>query len=88
MSYLASIVCRYMDELMRKDKQLILSSRALETIYHTVRKLISGKHYLGGYALDQLCDKLEAEGKEIPLKKKKKKTPKDTSKPSTSAMVH
>ena len=59
--YLASLVCRYMHELMRKDKQLVMSVRALETIYHTpsssIGKLISGKHYLGGYALDQIQDK-------------------------------
>ena len=34
-SYLATIVCRYMDQLMQKDTQQILSSRALEIIYHT-----------------------------------------------------
>ena len=92
-SYLATVVCWYMDELMWKDTQQILSSRALETIYHTalssVGKLISGKHYLGGYALDQLKDKLEAEGKELPMKKKTKRPLKDTSKPSmSSTMVH
>ena len=89
-SYLATIVCRYMDELMRKDIQQVFGARALETIYHTasssVGKLISGKHYLGGYALDQLRDQLESEGKELPLKKKKKIAPKDSSKPSTSGM--
>ena len=47
-----------------------------ETIYHTasssIGKLISGKQYLGGYALEQVRDKVEAEGKELPFKKKKK----------------
>ena len=46
-SYLATLVCRYMNELQRKDKKLVLSSKALETIYHTasspVGKLISRK---------------------------------------------
>ena len=93
MSYLASKVCRYMDELMHKDTQQVLSTRALETIYRTaassVGKLILGKHYLGGYALDQLCDKAQVEGKELPMKKKKKITLRDPNKPSTSgAMVH
>ena len=44
-------------------------------IYHTasssIGKLISGKQYLGGYALEQVCDKIEAEGKELPLQRKK-----------------
>ena len=50
--------------------------KALETIYHTasssIGKLISGKQYLGGYALEQVRDKVEAEGKELPFRKKKK----------------
>ena len=66
--------------------------RALETIYHTasssVGKLISGKHYLGGYALDQLHDKAEVEGKELPIKKKKKIAPKDPDKPYTSSTTN
>ena len=53
-SYLATLVCRYMNELQRKDKKVVLSAKALEAIYHTasssVGKLISGKQYLGGYA--------------------------------------
>ena len=53
MSYLAMLVCRYMNELQRKDKKVVLSAKALEAIYHTVGssvgKLISGKQYLGGY---------------------------------------
>ena len=75
-SYLATLVCRYMQELQQKDKKVVLSAKALETIYHTasssIGKLISGKQYLGGYALKQVRDKIEAEGKELPFKKKKK----------------
>ena len=75
-SYLATLVCRYMHELQQKDKNVVLSVKALETIYHTasssIGKLISGKQYLGGAALEQLHDKIEAEGKELPFKKKKK----------------
>ena len=75
-AYLASLVCRYMDKCMRKDKQLVLSAWALETIYHTlsssVGKLISGKHYLGGYALDQMRDKSEKDGKELAMRRKHK----------------
>ena len=75
-AYLATLVCRYMHELQQKDKKVVLSAKALETIYHTasssIGKLISGKQYLGGVALEQLCDKVEAEGKELPFKKKKK----------------
>ena len=76
MSYLTMLVCRYMHELQQKDKKVVLSAKALETIYHTVSssigKLISGKQYLGGYALEQVRDKVEAEGKELPFRKKKK----------------
>ena len=75
-SYLATLVCRYMHELQQKDKKVVLSTKALETIYHTasssIGKLISGKQYLGGYALKQVRDKVEAEGKELPFRKKKK----------------
>ena len=75
-SYLATLVCRYMHELQQKDKKVILSTKALETIYHTasssIGKLISGKQYLGGAVLEQMRDKIEAEGKELPFKKKKK----------------
>ena len=74
-AYLATLVCRYMHELQQKDKKVVLSAKALETIYHTasssIGKLISGKQYLGGAALEQLRDKVEAEGKELPFKKKK-----------------
>ena len=53
-SYLVTLVCRYMHELQQKDKKVVLSTKALETIYHTasssIGKLISGKQYLGGYA--------------------------------------
>ena len=59
-----------MHELQQKDKKVVLSAKALETIYHTasssIGKLISGKQYLGGAALEQLRDKVEAEGKELP----------------------
>ena len=75
-AYLATLVCRYMHELQQKDKKVVLSAKALETIYHTVSgsigKLISGKQYLGGAALEQLRDTVKAEGKELPFKKKKK----------------
>ena len=75
-SYLVTLVCRYMHELQQKDKKVVLSAKALETIYHTasssIGKLISGKQYLGGYALEQVHEKVEAEGKELPFKKKKK----------------
>ena len=85
--YLASLVSRYMDELMRKDKKLVMSARDLETIYHKssslVGKLISGK--LGGYKLDKIRDKKEKEGVLIPQKMKHKLLPKG-SQPST--MVH
>ena len=71
-SYLATLVCRYMNELQRKDKKVVLSAKALEAIYHTasssVGKLISGKQYLGGYAMEQQHGKAEAEGKELPYK--------------------
>ena len=74
--YLVTLVCRYMHELQQKDKKVVLSVKAFETIYHTasssIGKLISGKQYLGGAALEQLHDKVEAEGKELPFKKKKK----------------
>ena len=65
-----------MHELQQKDKKVTLSAKALETIYHTasssIGKLISGKQHLGGHALEQVRDKVEAEGKELPFKKKKK----------------
>ena len=71
-----TLVCHYIHELQQKDKKVVLSAKALEMIYHTasssIRKLISGKQYLGEYALEQVCDKVEAEGKELPFKKKKK----------------
>ena len=57
-SYLATLVCRYMHELQQKDKKVVSSAKALETIYHTVSssigKLISGRQSLGGYALEQV----------------------------------
>ena len=73
--YLAMLVCCYMHELQQKDKKVVLSAKALETIYHTasssIGKLISRKQYLGGYALEQVHDKVEAEGKELPFRKKR-----------------
>ena len=39
-SYLATLVCRYMHELQQKDKKIILSAKALETIYHTASSSI------------------------------------------------
>ena len=88
MSYLATLVCRYMNELQRKDKKVVLSAKALEAIYHTasslVEKLISGKQYLGGYAMEQQREKVEAAGKELPYKQRKKLQTKDTAIPSTS----
>ena len=74
-SYLATLVCHYMHKLQQNDKKVVLSAKALETIYHTasssIGKLISSKQYLGGYAVEQVCDKVEAEGKELTFKKKK-----------------
>ena len=65
-----------MQELQQKDKKVVLSAKALEMIYHTasssIGKLISGKQYLGRAALEQMCDKIEAEGKELLFRKKKK----------------
>ena len=75
-SYLATLVCQYMHELQQKDKKVVLSAKALETIYHMasslIGKLILGRQYLGGYALEQVRDKVEVEGKELPFRKKKK----------------
>ena len=69
-SYLATLVCRYMNKLQRKDKKVVLSVKALEAIYHTasssVGELISVKQYLGVYAMEQQCGKAEVEGKELP----------------------
>ena len=85
-SYLAMLVCRYMNELQRKDKKVVMSAKALEAIYHTasssVGKLISGKQYLGGYTMEQQCCKAEVEGKELPYKRRKKLQTKDTAIPS------
>ena len=93
-SYLATLVCWYVHELQQKDKKVVLSAKALEMIYHTasssIRKLISGKQYLGGYALEQVRDKVEAEGKELPFRKKKKlpQRSSDLAKTSSSTMEH
>ena len=91
--YLATLVCRYMNEIQRKDKKVVLSAKALEAIYHTVNssvgKLISGKQYLGGYAMEQQRSKIEAARKELLYKRCKKLQTKDTVIPSmSSAMEH
>ena len=93
-SYLATLVCRYVHKLQQKDKKVVFSVKALETIYHTasssIGKLILGKQYLGGYALEQVRDKVEAEGKELPFRKKKKLPQRSSglAKTSSSAMEH
>ena len=78
-AYLASLVTRYMDERMRKDSQTVMSAKALEAIYHiassSVGKLISGKHYIGGYELDKIRDKKEKEGVTLTQKTKHKRPP-------------
>ena len=77
-SYLAMLACRYMNELQRRYKKVVLSAKVLEAIYHTasssVGKLISGKQYLGGYTMEQQHDKAEVEGKELPYKQRKEIT--------------
>ena len=87
-SYLVTLVCRYMNELQRKDNKVVMSSKVLEAIYHTasssVGKLISGKQYLGGYAMEQQRGKAEVEGKELPYKRRKKLQTKDRAIASTS----
>ena len=93
-SYLATLVCRFMHELQQKDKKVVLSAKALETTYHTasssIGKLISGRQYLSGYALEPVRDKIEAEGKELPFKKKKKLPQRSSglAKTSGSTMEH
>ena len=93
-SYLATLVCRYMHELQQKDKKVVLSAKVLEMIYHmassSIGKLISGKQYLGGYALKQVRDKVEAEGKELPFRKKKKLLQRSSglARTSSGAMEH
>ena len=86
-----TLVCRYMNELQRKDKKLVLSVKALESIYHTasssVGKLISRKQYLGGFVLDQVRDKVEVQGKELLFKKKKKLPEQETALASTSIAI-
>ena len=90
-SYLAMLVCCYMHELQQKDKKMVLSTKALEMIYHTasssIGKLISGKQYLGGYALEQVRDKVEAEGKELPFRKKKKLPQRSSGLAKTSSTI-
>ena len=87
-AYLASLVTRYMDERMRKDSQMVMSARTLETIYRTpsssVGKLISGRHYIGGYKLDKIREKKGKDGVELPQRTKHKLP----AKPSTSTMSH
>ena len=93
-SYLATLVCGYMHELQQKDKKVVLSAKVLETIYHMVSssigKLISGKQYLGEYALEQVRDKVKAEGKELPFRKKKKLPQRSSclTRTSSGAMEH
>ena len=91
-SYLATLVCCYMHELQQKDKKVVLSAKALEMIYHTasssIGKLISGKQYLSGYALGQVHDKIEVEGKELPFKKKKKLPQRSSGLTSSSTTEH
>ena len=93
-SYLATLVCRYMHKLQQKDKKVVLSTKPLETIYHmansSIGKLISSKQYLGGYALEQVHDKVEAEGKELPFRKKKKLPQRSSglARTSSGAMEH
>ena len=88
-AYLPSLVTRYMDERMWKDSQTVMSAKALEAIYHiassSVGKLISGKHYIGGYELDKICDKKEKEGVTLTQKTKHKHPP---TKLSTYTMSH
>ena len=75
---LPTLVCQYMHKLQQKDKKVVLSAKALEMIYHTasssIGKLISGKQYLGGYALEQVRDKVEAEGKGVAFQEKEETT--------------
>ena len=89
--YLVTLVCRYMNETQRKDKKVILSAKALEAIYKTasssVEKLISGKQYLGGYAMEQQRSKVQATGKELPYKRHKKLQTKETAIPLTSGVM-
>ena len=70
-SYLATLVCRYMNELQRKDKKVVMSAKALEAMYHmvssSVGKLILGKQYLGGYAMEQQCGRGRGRRKRIAL---------------------
>ena len=93
-SYLATLVCCYMHKLQQKDKKVVLSAKGLETIYHkassSIGKLVSGKQYLGGYALEQVRDKVEAEGKELPFRKKKKLPQRSSgfARTSSGAMEH
>ena len=65
-----------------------MSAKALEAIYHSVSssvgKLISGKQYLEGYVMEQQRGKAQAEGKELPYKRRKKLQTKDMAIPSTS----
>ena len=90
-AYLVTLVCRYMHKSQQKDKKVVLSAKALKTIYHTasssIGKLISGKQYLGGAALEQIREKVEAEGKELPFKKKKKLPQRSSGLAKTSGTV-
>ena len=53
-SYLATLVCCYMHELQQKDKNVILSAKALETIYKTASSSI-GKTHLRQAVSQQIC---------------------------------
>ena len=90
-SYPVTLVCHYIHELQQKDRKVVLSAKALETIYHTasssIGKLISGKQYLSGAALEQMHEKIEAEGKELPFKKKKKLLQRSTGLVKTSSSM-
>ena len=68
-----------MHELQQKDKKVVL-----------IGKLISGRQYLGEYALEQVRDKVEIEGKELPFGKKKKlpQRLRGLAKTSSSVMEH
>ena len=49
--------------------------------------MISGRQYLGGYALEQVQVKVEVKGKELPFRKKKKLPQRSTGLARTSSSV-
>ena len=79
-SYLATLVCRYMNELQRKDKKVVLSAKALEAIYHTasssVGKLISGSSTWEATQWNSNEERRKRKEKELPYKRRKKVTDK------------